>query len=67
MFNIYLLEKKIATVLGYKNTRDIYKEMERRQKILDKLVENEIFNYFEVWEVLKKFKMGGVSALPFEI
>ena len=67
LFNSYVLENKIARILGYQNTRDIYKDMDLRRKILDKMVENQIFNYFDVWEIIKKFRADGVEALPFKL
>ncbi len=67
LFNSYILEQKIAKILGYENTRDIYKEMDLRKKIIEKMIENQIFNYFDVWEIIKKFRLDGVDALPFKI
>lgn len=67
MFNSYILEKKIATMAGYSDTRDIYIELAKRTLILQKMVEHKIFNYFEVWEVIKSFFYGGESTLPFDL
>ncbi|MFP4403307.1 MAG: type II/IV secretion system ATPase subunit [Candidatus Woesearchaeota archaeon] len=67
MFNSFILEQKIAKMLGYEDTRDIYKDLELRKKILEKMVENKIFNYFDVWDVLSKYKSEGISTLPFNI
>lgn len=67
MFNSYILESKIARMLGYADTRDIYKELDMREQVLIKMVENKIFNYYDVWEVMKNFFYGGKSALPFDV
>jgi flagellar protein FlaI len=67
LFNSYILETKIARMLGMTDTRMIYKEMELRRKILDRMVEEKIFNYFDVWDVIKKYHYGGVEALPFKL
>jgi archaeal flagellar protein FlaI len=67
LFNSYILESKIARMLGLTDTRDIYKEVEKRKKILEKMVELQIFNYFDVWEIIKKYHYGGLEALPFKI
>ncbi len=67
LFNSYILEQKIARMLGYKNTRDIYKEMDLRVKILNKMIELKIFNYYDVWDVVKKYSRGGVKSLPFQV
>ena len=67
MFNSYILEAKIAHMLGYADTRDIYKELELRKKILDMMVEKQVFNYYDVWEIVKNYHYVGQSALPFDI
>jgi hypothetical protein len=38
--------------------------MEYRQAVLDLFVENQVFAYFEVWELLKKFYYEGGEGLP---
>ncbi|MFP4189576.1 MAG: type II/IV secretion system ATPase subunit [Candidatus Woesearchaeota archaeon] len=67
LYNSYILEKKIAMMLGFQDTRDIYKEMFKRAKILEQMVAHKIFNYFDVWEILKNYHISGDSALPFQI
>jgi flagellar protein FlaI len=67
LFNSYLLESKIARMLGMTDTRLIYKELDVRKKILEKMIELKIFNYFDVWEVIKKYHYGGVEGLPFKL
>jgi flagellar protein FlaI len=67
LYNSYILEKKIAMIRGYEDTREIYKELELRARIIEKLIENEIFDYFEVWNILKRFHEEGVAGLPFAV
>ena len=67
MFNSYILEEKIAKMLGYDDTRDIYKDLELRRKILQRMVENKIFNYFDVWNVISKYQNEGLAGLPFTV
>lgn len=67
MFNSYVLENKVALMLGYEDTRDIYKDLALRTKILQKMVENRIFNYFDVWAVLSKYAEEGTTGLPFTL
>lgn len=67
LYNSYILEKKIASTLGYADTREIYDELDRRKRIIERMVEEEIWNYFDVWEILSKFQKEGESALPFVI
>jgi archaeal flagellar protein FlaI len=67
LFNSYVLETKIARMLGMQDTRLIYKELEQRRKVIEKMIELKIFNYFEVWELIKKYHYGGLEALPFKV
>jgi flagellar protein FlaI len=67
MFNSYVLEKKVALMLGYEDTREIYKDLDLRRRILERMVENKIFNYFDVWAVLSKYHEEGLEGLPFTI
>ncbi len=66
-FNSYILEKKIAPQMGLANPKDIYKELELRKNILQKLHDEKIFNYFEVWDVIRRYFHDGRSSLPFEL
>lgn len=67
MFNSFILEQKIARMLGYEDLRDIYKDLALRKKILQKMVDHKIFNYFDVWDVFTKYKSEGINALPFSL
>ncbi|MFW5852432.1 MAG: type II/IV secretion system ATPase subunit [Nanoarchaeota archaeon] len=67
LYNSFILEKKIAMMLGFQDTRDIYKEMNKRSKILELMVLHKIFNYFDVWEIIKNYHIAGESALPFQL
>ncbi|MDD9953780.1 MAG: type II/IV secretion system ATPase subunit [Candidatus Woesearchaeota archaeon] len=67
MFNSYILEQKIAKSLGYDDPRRIYSEMELRAKILKRMIEEEIFDYFAVWDVIRNYFHGGAETLPFEL
>jgi len=66
-YNSYILEKKIAALLGLQDPKDIYKELELRTKILQKIVSTKTLDYFKVFDIIKRFYIGGVSNLPFEI
>jgi len=54
-------------MLGYEDTREIYKDLELRKRILEKMVEHKIFNYFDVWNVISKYHNEGVDSLPFTL
>ena len=67
LFNSYILEQKIAVMLGYSNPREIYNELDRRKVILDKMVEKKIFEYYAVWDIITGYIRGGEKNLPFSI
>jgi flagellar protein FlaI len=67
LYNSYMLEQKIAKHMGLKDSREIYEIMKKRAKIIERMIENEIFDYFEVVKLLKKFRLEGDRALPFSI
>ena len=66
-FNSFILEKKIATKLGFENPKDIYKELNKRSRIISKMKELKIFNYYKVWDIISKYSREGDSSLPFEV
>ncbi len=66
-YNSFLLEKKIAPKIGLADPKAIYDELALRAKIIKKMVELKIFNYYEVYKVIKTFYTEGVEKLPFEI
>ncbi len=65
--NSYILEEKIARMLGYKDVREIYNELEYRAKIINKMISEGIFNYFDVWEIIKSYYYKGKEGLPFSV
>jgi archaeal flagellar protein FlaI len=67
LFNSYVLETKIAAMIGMLDTREIYKELDKRAKILRKLTDMKVFNYFDIWEITKNFHFVKEAALPFDI
>lgn len=67
LYNSYILEQKIAKIQGYTDTKKIYDEMYYRAEIITKLIEHKIFNYYEVWDIIKRFHFQGSAALPFKI
>lgn len=53
--NSYILEEKIARMAGYKNTTDIYDEHKYRTRMLNRLVEREVEDYYDVTEFIWNF------------
>ncbi|RDD52312.1 hypothetical protein BA065_02370 [Nanoarchaeota archaeon NZ13-N] len=66
-YNSYILEYKIAPLLKLADRRKIYDIIEERSRVLKRMVEEEIFDFFEVWEVIKKYYQEGIRGLPFSI
>ncbi|MFT4343463.1 MAG: type II/IV secretion system ATPase subunit [Candidatus Woesearchaeota archaeon] len=67
LYNSFILEQKIAKILGYDDPRKIYSELAHRAKILKRMVDEKIFNYYEVWEIIKNYFNGGEETLPFKL
>ncbi len=63
--NSFILEEKIAKNAGYADTAGIYEEYEKRKKILDRMVDEEIFDYYEVVQCIWGFYREGEKGLPF--
>jgi flagellar protein FlaI len=67
MNNSFVLEEQIATLLGYEDVRDIYKELEFRAEIIERLIEENVLGYHEVNEAIESFQRDGIEGLPFSM
>jgi len=65
--NSYILEEKIAKNAGYEDTAGIYDEYDLRKHILEKMVEEKIFDYYEVVQCIWGFYREGEEGLPFSL
>jgi flagellar protein FlaI len=65
--NSYVLEHRIAAVAGFDDPMQIYDEYDRRKHILERMVEEKIFDYYEVVQFIWTFYREGVQALPITI
>jgi len=65
--NSYVLEEKIAKNAGYVDTSEIYIEYQTRKKILDRMVEEQIFDYYDVVQCIWSYYRDGVEGLPFSV
>jgi len=65
--NSYILEQRIAPMAGLEDPMQIYDEYERRKHILERMVEEKIFDYYEVVQVIWTFYREGVESLPIAI
>jgi flagellar protein FlaI len=67
MNNSFILEERIAVKRGYKDKRDIYKELALRTRIIEKMIERNMTAYKTVNDVIKAFQKEGVDGLPFTV
>lgn len=65
--NSYVLEEKIARNAGYVDTSEIYIEYQTRKQILDRMVEEHIFDYYDVVQCIWSYYRDGVEGLPFSV
>ena len=65
--NSYILEQKIAKNAGYVDTSEIYVEYEQRKQILHRMVEEQIFDYYDVVQCIWGYYRDGLEGLPFSV
>ena len=67
MNNSYVLEELVAFPRGYDSKRDIYKELFIRERILNRVLDLGIRDYYEINEIIENYRIGGLDNLPFAI
>ena len=65
--NSFILEQRIAPMAGFQDPTQIYEEYDRRKHILERMVEEKIFDYYEVVQFIWTFYREGVQGLPISI
>jgi flagellar protein FlaI len=65
--NSYILESRIAKMAGLTDPMQIYEEFDRRKHILDRMIEEKIFDYYEVVQFIWTFYREGIESLPISI
>jgi flagellar protein FlaI len=65
--NSYILEQRIAKMAGLTDVMQIYDEYDRRKHILERMVQEKIFDYYEVVQFIWTFYREGKKALPISI
>ncbi|SFR43859.1 flagellar protein FlaI [Halogeometricum limi] len=65
--NSFIMEEKIATLLGYDDTRKIYDDIEYRTEIVNRAIQENITGYHEVNELIEDFQRDGAEGLPFDM
>jgi len=67
MNNSYILENKIAAIVGYADKRLIYHDLEERRQIIRAMIDNGILKYRDVVKTVAAYYLHGVEGLPFRI
>ncbi len=65
--NSYILEERIAKTAGFTNLSEIYDVYDERKLILDRMVEEDIMDYYEVVQFIWSYYKEGVKGLPISI
>ena len=65
--NSYIMEEKIATLLGYDDTRKIYDDIEFRAEIIRRAIQENIVGYHQVNEFIEDVQRDGTEGLPFDV
>ncbi|WP_332897792.1 type II/IV secretion system ATPase subunit [Haladaptatus sp. CMSO5] len=65
--NSYVLEEQIAPLLGYRDSRDIYDELDRRAEVIRRLIADGILEYHAGNEAIESFQRDGVEGLSIDI
>lgn len=65
--NSYYLEDKATPTLGYEDSRDVYDELDKRTKIVERALEEGYTSYDETLEVIRAYELKGVEGLPFAL
>jgi flagellar protein FlaI len=67
MNNSFVLEQKIATLLGYADTREIYDDVRYRARIIERAIAEGIVGYHEVNDLIESYQRDGDEGLPFTL
>jgi len=62
--NSYILEERIAKTAGYQDLAEIYNVYDERKHILERMVEEEIMDYYEVVQFIWSYYRDGAKGLP---
>jgi len=62
--NSYILEEKIAKNAGYTDSSEIYLEFEKRKLILERMIEEDIMDYYEVVQFIWSYYREGDKGIP---
>jgi flagellar protein FlaI len=58
--NSYVLEECIAQVAGYDDKRKIYEDLDLRTRIIERMIQEDIMDYYDVEDVIWRYYEDGV-------
>ncbi len=65
-YNSYVLEELVAPTLGF-TKEGVYQELKVRASILQEMVKRNITDYFQVYELIRRYTEFGLEGLPFQV
>jgi len=65
--NSFILEEKIAKNAGYADPAEIYLEYDKRKHILDRMVEEDIMDYYETVQFIWAYYKEGDKGIPISL
>ena len=65
--NSFILEERIAKNAGYTDKMQIYEEFDKRKRIMERMVEENILDYYEVVQMIWTYYREGEKGLPISI
>ena len=65
--NSFILESRIAKMAGLSDVMMIYEEYDKRKHILERMLEEKIFDYYEVVQFIWTYYREGEKGLPISI
>ena len=67
MYNSYVLEHKIAPKMGLEFAKDIYSELDRRERVIRAMDEHNIVGYDDVNAIFRAYSDQGMEGIPKEL
>ena len=65
--NSYILEERCAKNAGLTDVSKIYEEFDKRKQIMQRMVEEKIFDYYEVVQFIWTYYRDGLKGLPITV
>ena len=65
-YNSYVLEELVAPTLGF-TKEEVYNELRLRASILHEMRKRNIIDYFQVYELIRRYAEFGLEGLPFTV